>query len=243
MKRIVVVLALVAVLAILVAGSLTAETAPQQPETAGAPQVDVFTIDEVRDHCGGRVRVTGESRSWQRITQPLEGARSESPIIHTKISIQATLVEITEGPKDTPIEYRWQEQFIRHTITDPTPSDPDFPDQHVTEQGVFRAVSPGSDGEEFKRTFVFIYDHTGLIRVTSVFDNDHCDSDDDGIADSTDNCLFTPNPDQADADGDGVGDVCASASAPASASASDPGLSTSASSPGAATVDSSASTQ
>lgn len=34
------------------------------------------------------------------------------------------------------------------------------------------------------------------------------DTDDDGVPDTTDNCINTPNPDQADADGDGVGDAC-----------------------------------
>lgn len=34
------------------------------------------------------------------------------------------------------------------------------------------------------------------------------DADDDGVLDSEDNCLATPNVDQADSDGDGVGDVC-----------------------------------
>ena len=34
------------------------------------------------------------------------------------------------------------------------------------------------------------------------------DSDGDGICDADDNCVSTPNPDQADADQDGVGDVC-----------------------------------
>ena len=34
------------------------------------------------------------------------------------------------------------------------------------------------------------------------------DADDDGVEDAVDNCIDTPNPDQADADGDGVGDVC-----------------------------------
>ena len=34
------------------------------------------------------------------------------------------------------------------------------------------------------------------------------DSDEDGIFDSVDNCLLTPNPEQDDADGDGSGDAC-----------------------------------
>jgi len=39
----------------------------------------------------------------------------------------------------------------------------------------------------------------------------YCVSDDrdgDGIPDSTDNCPFTPNPEQEDSDGDGIGDAC-----------------------------------
>jgi hypothetical protein len=34
------------------------------------------------------------------------------------------------------------------------------------------------------------------------------DTDHDGIPDSVDNCVFTPNPDQADRDADGIGDAC-----------------------------------
>ena len=34
------------------------------------------------------------------------------------------------------------------------------------------------------------------------------DTDHDGILDVDDNCISTPNPDQADMDGDGIGDVC-----------------------------------
>ena len=35
-----------------------------------------------------------------------------------------------------------------------------------------------------------------------------CDTDEDGIRDSEDNCPSVPNPDQADSDSDGVGNVC-----------------------------------
>lgn len=34
------------------------------------------------------------------------------------------------------------------------------------------------------------------------------DSDSDGVSDTVDNCVFSPNPDQADYDGDGIGDAC-----------------------------------
>jgi hypothetical protein len=34
------------------------------------------------------------------------------------------------------------------------------------------------------------------------------DFDEDGVPDADDNCVATPNPDQADADGDGAGDAC-----------------------------------
>ncbi|NQY29825.1 MAG: thrombospondin type 3 repeat-containing protein, partial [Flavobacteriaceae bacterium] len=34
------------------------------------------------------------------------------------------------------------------------------------------------------------------------------DTDNDGILDDVDNCVNTPNPDQADIDGNGIGDVC-----------------------------------
>jgi hypothetical protein len=34
------------------------------------------------------------------------------------------------------------------------------------------------------------------------------DTDEDGVTDSSDNCLFVANPTQNDSDGDGIGNVC-----------------------------------
>ena len=39
-------------------------------------------------------------------------------------------------------------------------------------------------------------------------DNADPDDDNDGILDTIDNCLYTPNADQLDTDGDGTGNAC-----------------------------------
>ncbi len=46
-----------------------------------------------------------------------------------------------------------------------------------------------------------------LLRATKA-DTNPTDTDGDGVLDSQDNCIFIPNPNQADADADGVGDLC-----------------------------------
>jgi len=47
-------------------------------------------------------------------------------------------------------------------------------------------------------------DFTNCITLTTKM----LDTDNDGINDTIDNCINTPNPDQTDADNDGIGDVC-----------------------------------
>lgn len=61
------------------------------------------------------------------------------------------------------------------------------------------------DGTEIT-TFNFTKGDDGWDPFPEMEAND--DTDHDGILDSDDNCISTPNPDQADMDGDGIGDVC-----------------------------------
>ncbi|MCB0473369.1 MAG: thrombospondin type 3 repeat-containing protein [Flavobacteriaceae bacterium] len=62
-----------------------------------------------------------------------------------------------------------------------------------------------TDGTEIT-TFNFTKGNDGWDPLPALEAND--DSDRDGILDANDNCIYTPNPDQADMDNDGIGDVC-----------------------------------
>jgi len=53
----------------------------------------------------------------------------------------------------------------------------------------------------------YIYDSNVFIKAQSMVAK-VIDADNDGVVDSDDNCLNTPNWDQSDSDNDGVGDVC-----------------------------------
>ena len=78
-----------------------------------------------------------------------------------------------------------------------------------------------SDGDGLSDTRIF--DGQTLVQVGSDRDGDGVldfqdvfpdepsewlDSDEDGVGDNSDNCLYTPNPDQTDTDGDGDGNDC-----------------------------------
>ena len=65
----------------------------------------------------------------------------------------------------------------------------DFP----TTSGAIQTTYGGGDDEGF---------------VTKIGEGQSQDTDGDGVPDASDNCPYTPNPDQADADHDGVGDAC-----------------------------------
>lgn len=72
--------------------------------------------------------------------------------------------------------------------------------------------TPGNNSDTVQTTVLPDQDGDG---VTDSEDNcvttpnsDQADADGDGVGDVCDNCVSTPNADQADVDGDGVGDVC-----------------------------------
>lgn len=69
-----------------------------------------------------------------------------------------------------------------------------------TKSSDFPGVGPGSADVTFATSEAFV----SKLDTTDFAE----DTDDDGLADSEDNCPMDANPDQADADGDGIGDVC-----------------------------------
>lgn len=62
--------------------------------------------------------------------------------------------------------------------------------------------------DEFWDYMVEFNDDNGNNRVFVVAPPPPNDTDEDGVADASDNCVDTPNPDQADYDNDGIGDLC-----------------------------------
>ena len=68
------------------------------------------------------------------------------------------------------------------------------------------------NGEKIEDLIVLNTEHSFLYlnkeKVHLFTDNIFVDSDNDGIPDTADNCISTPNPDQADWDDDKIGDTC-----------------------------------
>ncbi len=55
---------------------------------------------------------------------------------------------------------------------------------------------------------ILSHEDAGMMTHWVVVDSTAPDDDGDGVGNTIDNCLNTPNPDQLDTDGDGMGDVC-----------------------------------
>jgi len=77
------------------------------------------------------------------------------------------------------------------------------PDIYIGDTAIY-----GGATATLKPNVLIIFDTSGS--MSGQVDVQVCepDSDGDGIADNKDNCVNTPNPDQADTDNDGLGDAC-----------------------------------
>lgn len=82
---------------------------------------------------------------------------------------------------------------------------------------VHAAVEPSPDGLSWRVGFEDLwgggdrdYNDINIVITGDLFvvPPGPVDTDEDGIPDYEDNCIFDPNPDQLDSDGDGIGDVC-----------------------------------
>ena len=77
------------------------------------------------------------------------------------------------------------------------------PDDFVGDTAIY-----GGETASVKPNVLIIFDTSGSMGDAANVQVCEPDYDDDGIADSVDNCPLVANADQSDVDGDGVGDVC-----------------------------------
>ena len=74
------------------------------------------------------------------------------------------------------------------------------------------SVALDFDGERLDATFIDLagveQDSFSIVKGAACPSGPYVDADGDKVCDDLDNCLTTPNPDQADADQDGAGDAC-----------------------------------
>jgi hypothetical protein len=167
-KRIVVVLALAAVLAGLVGGSLaSAAPSPQQSEPPqqtppGSPHETITTVfpfngPAVNCATGEVITLTGETVLTEQITYPPRGASTSGRIYVYHISGSGTAVD-SQGN-----EYRYREQIM---VVEVDPSDPDYPYATTTVAGHWGWDSPGQGEQDFRTYFTLHLSPNGVSKVT-----------------------------------------------------------------------------
>ena len=121
----------------------------------------------------------------------------------------------------TDAEYR----VVLHDVDEDT--DLELLDKQITNQATWQSIAaveidPAglTIGDDYEIRVITEFDALARVLVGGTFDYDNVllrankadtvptDTDSDGVFDDTDNCVTTPNTDQADADGDGIGDAC-----------------------------------
>ncbi len=164
-------------------------------------------IVEVCPDCGESERLTESlTGSFVLATLPVAGSYDVAAITH--LSMTSESFNITGHGFLQQFESGRYKMILEAQVNDVTvrlSSGPrSRPDQRDLTVVLFGRVADGL--------------HTYILALTaSPVEEPQFDADEDGVADASDNCPVTPNPDQADEDHDLVGDVCDSCRATAGA--------------------------
>ncbi len=160
----------------------TVYVAVYPPEFIGEPDMDIVIWDDDYDHYPGN--------ELARVTVPF----ADLPTEYGYVAVDVSSLDLTFAIGD--------EFHVGVTIGSGTP---DAAIAIVCDDGTAGTGRHSVwDGEwtELPQDFNF------LIGVDWCYFNQWLDTDGDGVDNDSDNCRYTPNPDQIDTDGDGIGEVC-----------------------------------